>query len=276
VAAVRPGPALPAAFGGAVREPAPRFDAHDHVLLHAPTGDLHTIAGRLLERPMDRDRPPWAPHVLPGEDGLSVGALVTFHHALADGLRAPTLAAGLLDPVGPPAARTRSEKPRRAARHARAARPPHGRRLRRRAGPGHGPRPGPARSATDVRSPTARTAEPTGTRRTAGAVLDIDDVHRVRKTAGGTVNDVVLAIVADAPRRRPDERGDSSAGLAHGPWPPCPGAARAAPTRRATGCPAASSGSRVGEPDPLARLWFGILATSVPLPSRTVRLDGHP
>ncbi|MFK0173822.1 wax ester/triacylglycerol synthase family O-acyltransferase [Streptomyces sp. NPDC090306] len=249
-----PGPALPTAFGGAVREPAPGFDPHDHVLLHAPTDDFHAVAGRLMERPLDRDRPPWAAHVLPGEDGVSFAVLFKFHHALADGLRALTLAAAVLDPVDLPARRARPEEPRRPAL-------PDVRRL-----PGllRGAVSdlgraldigvGLARSAADVRSPAALTAEPTGTRRTAGAVLDIDDVHRVRKTAGGTVNDVVLAIVAGALRRWLDERGAAGAGLA-------PRALVPVSRRRPRG--AHPQGNRlsgylirlpVGEPDPLARL----------------------
>ncbi|THC43739.1 DUF1298 domain-containing protein [Streptomyces sp. A1499] len=45
----------------------------------------------------------------------------------------------------------------------------------------------------------------------AGALLD--DVHRVRKAVGGTVNDVLIAVVAGALRRRLDERGDCSEGV---------------------------------------------------------------
>jgi WS/DGAT/MGAT family acyltransferase len=64
------------------------------------------------------------------------------------------------------------------------------------------------------RSTAALTAWPTGTRRTAGVVLDLDDVHRVRKVVGGTVNDVLIAVVAGALRRWLDERGDGSEGVA--------------------------------------------------------------
>jgi WS/DGAT/MGAT family acyltransferase len=65
-----------------------------------------------------------------------------------------------------------------------------------------------------MRSTTALTAEPTGTRRTAGVVVDLDDVHRVRKVVGGTVNDVLIAVVAGALRRWLEERGDGSEGVA--------------------------------------------------------------
>lgn len=93
----------PLAFGGAAREADPDFDPLNHVRLHAPTADFHTVAGRLMERPLERDRPPWEAHVLPGEDGVCFAVLFKFHHALADGLRALTLAAGVMDPMDMPA-----------------------------------------------------------------------------------------------------------------------------------------------------------------------------
>ncbi|MFF9086141.1 wax ester/triacylglycerol synthase family O-acyltransferase [Streptomyces sp. NPDC014991] len=208
----------PLGFGGATRESAPDFDPLDHVRLHAPTPDFHAAAGRLMERPLERGRPPWEAHVLPGADGVSFAVLFKFHHALADGLRALKLAAGILDPVEPP------------ERAPRAVEPPHDllsdvRRL-----PALVPElvkgalsdvgraldigASLARSTFGMRPTSALASAPSGTRRTAGVVLDIDDVHRVRKSAGGTVNDVLIAVVAGALRRWLDERGDDSKGVA--------------------------------------------------------------
>ncbi|MEU5634654.1 wax ester/triacylglycerol synthase family O-acyltransferase [Streptomyces rishiriensis] len=203
----------PFAFGGAVREPDPDFDPLHHVRLHERAADFQAEAGRLMERPLERGRPPWEAHVVPGEDGVSFAVLFKFHHALADGLRALTLAAAVLDPMDMPAPRPRPAAPA-------APRIPDVRRL-----------PGLLRGAVSevgraldigasvavsglgVRSSTALTAESTGTRRTAGVVIDLDDVHRIRKVAGGTVNDVLIAVVAGALRRWLDERGDGSAGV---------------------------------------------------------------
>ncbi|MGW4735773.1 wax ester/triacylglycerol synthase domain-containing protein, partial [Streptomyces shenzhenensis] len=110
---------LPLAFGGAAREPDPGFDPLNHVRLHAPTDDFHTVAGRLMQRPLERDRPPWEAHVLPGADGVSFAVLFKFHHALADGLRALKLAAGVLDPMELPQRGPRpTEPPRRVCRSA--------------------------------------------------------------------------------------------------------------------------------------------------------------
>ncbi|KUO06644.1 wax ester/triacylglycerol synthase family O-acyltransferase [Streptomyces caeruleatus] len=204
----------PFSFGGATREPAPDFDPLDHVRLHAPTADFQAVAGRLMERPLERGRPPWEAHVLPGEDGVSFAVLFKFHHALADGLRALTLAAAVLDPMDMPARKPRPEEPRvrglpdvrRLPGLVRGALSDVGRALDIGASV--------AVSTFGVRSSSALVAEPSGTRRTAGVVVDIDDVHVVRKAVGGTVNDVLIAVVAGALRRWLDERGDGSEGVA--------------------------------------------------------------
>lgn len=204
----------PSALGGAVREPAPDFDPLDHVRLHEATPDFQAAAGRLMERPLERDRPPWEAHVLPGEDGVSFAVLFKFHHALADGLRALTLAAAVLDPMDLPAPRPRPAEPprallpdvRRLPDLLRGALSDMGRALDIGASV--------AVSTLGMRTTRALSAEPTGTRRTAGVVVDLDDVHRVRKVVGGTVNDVLIAVVAGALRRWLDERGDGSDGVA--------------------------------------------------------------
>ncbi|MGV9626609.1 wax ester/triacylglycerol synthase family O-acyltransferase [Streptomyces sp. NPDC003487] len=208
----------PLSFGGATREPVADFDPLDHIRLHAPTADFHAEAGRLMERPLERERPPWEAHVLPGADGVSFAVLFKFHHALADGLRALGLAAAVLDPVDLPARRPRAEEPPRGLL-------PDVRRLPelvRGAVSGALSDVGRALdigasvavSTLGMRSTPALTAEPTGTRRTAGVVVDLDDVHRVRKAVGGTVNDVLIAVVAGALRTWLDERGDGSEGVA--------------------------------------------------------------
>lgn len=204
----------PFSFGGATREPAPDFDPLDHVRLHAPTADFQAVAGRLMERPLERERPPWEAHVLPGEDGVSFAVLFKFHHALADGLRALTLAAAVLDPMDLPARKPRPEAPR-------SSRVPDVRKLPELVrgtlsdvGRALDIGASVAVSTLAMRSSDALTAEPSGTRRTAGVVVDIDDVHVIRKAVGGTVNDVLIAVVAGALRRWLDERGDGSEGVA--------------------------------------------------------------
>ena len=245
---------LSLSFGSATREADPDFDPMHHVRLHAPTADFQADAGRLMERPLERGRPPWEAHVLPGEDGVSFAVLFKFHHALADGLRALTLAAAILDPMDMPERRPRPAEParglipdvRKLPGLVRGALSDVGRALDIGASV--------ARSTLDVRSSSALTSEPSGTRRTAGVVVDLDDVHRIRKTVGGTVNDVLIAVVAGALRSWLDERGDGSEGVA-------PRALIPVSKRRPRS--AQPQGNRlsgylirlpVDDPDPLARL----------------------
>ncbi|WP_344609682.1 wax ester/triacylglycerol synthase family O-acyltransferase [Streptomyces glaucus] len=244
----------PFSFGGAAREPDPDFDPLDHVRLHAPTADFQAVAGRLMRRPLERSRPPWEAHVLPGEDGVSFAVLFKFHHALADGLRALTLAAAVLDPMDMPAPGPRPETPprgplpdvRRLPEMLRDAVCDLGRALDIGASV--------ALSTLDVRSTPALTAESSGTRRTAGVVVDLDDVHRIRKAEGGTVNDVLIAVVAGALRRWLDERGDGSEGVA--PRALIPVSRRRPRTAHPQGNRLSGYVTRlpVDDPDPLARL----------------------
>ncbi|MFV0132458.1 wax ester/triacylglycerol synthase family O-acyltransferase [Streptomyces sp. HMX87] len=244
----------PFSFGGAAREPDPGFDPLDHIRLHAPTADFQAGAGRLMERPLHRHRPPWEAHVLPGEDGVSFAVLFKFHHALADGLRALTLAAGILDPLDMPAPRPRPEEPRRGLLPDVRKMPELLRGALSEAGRALDIGACAALSGLDVRSSPAFTAEPSGTRRTAGVVVDLDDVHRVRKAEGGTVNDVLIAVVAGALRRWLDERGDGSEGVA--PRALIPVSNRRPRTAQPPGNRLSGYLIRlpVGDPDPLGRL----------------------
>ncbi|MFD5073736.1 wax ester/triacylglycerol synthase family O-acyltransferase [Streptomyces sp. NPDC058371] len=247
-------PAFPLSFGGAAREPAPDFDPLDHVRLHAPATDFHTDAGRLMERPLERDKPPWEAHVLPGEDGVSFAILFKFHHALADGLRALMLAAELMDPMDMPAPRPRPAEPprglfpdvRKLPGLVRGTLSDLGRALDIGASV--------ARATWGVRSSAALTSEATGTRRTAGVAIELDEVHRIRKSVGGTVNDVLIAVVAGALRRWLDERGDGSEGVA--PRALIPVSRRRPRTAHPQGNRLSGYLIRlpVDDPDPLARL----------------------
>ncbi|MFB9352300.1 wax ester/triacylglycerol synthase family O-acyltransferase [Streptomyces heliomycini] len=242
------------AFGGATREPDPGFDPLDHVRLHPPAADFHTAAGRLMGRPLQRARPPWEAHVLPGEDGLSFAVLFKFHHALADGLRALTLAAALMDPMDLPAPRPRPTEPSRGLLPDVREVPGLVRDALSDAGRALDIGAAVARSTLDMRSSPALTCAPSGTRRTAGTVIDLDDVHRIRKSAGGTVNDVLIAVVAGALRRWLDERGDGSEGVA--PRALIPVSRRRPRTAHPQGNRLSGYLMRlpVGERDPLARL----------------------
>ncbi|MEU9706739.1 WS/DGAT domain-containing protein, partial [Streptomyces sp. NPDC047981] len=106
----------------------------------------------------------------------------------------------------------------------------------------------------DAPATAALAADSSGTRRVATAVLDLDRVHRVRRGAGGTANDVLLAVVAGALRRWLDGRGAEVPGADPRALVPV--------SRRRPGAAAGTGNSfsayllalPVTEPDPAARL----------------------
>ncbi|MEU9104163.1 wax ester/triacylglycerol synthase family O-acyltransferase [Streptomyces xanthophaeus] len=249
-------------FGAAAWACDPDFDATRHVFL-VPTDapDPHTAAGPLMARPLDRELPPWEAHVLAGPDPDSFAVLFKFHHALADGLGALALAAALFD-EGPalrsPARPVPAPRPGSALRRlpgALAARVQDvGQALEIGAAMARSGLPlgVPAALTTDLMAAPARP----GVRAVAGLALDLDEVNLIRKAAGGTVNDVLIALVAGALRRWLEGRGD--------PEPRGPGPRALIPVSRRRG-PGASGGAAnrlsgyllrlpLAEPDALRRL----------------------
>ncbi|MER7956531.1 wax ester/triacylglycerol synthase family O-acyltransferase [Streptomyces sp. NPDC096030] len=267
--------------GGAAWSTDKHFDVRRHVREIALPGadfgaETARLAGELMERPVERGLPPWEMYLLTGAPDGSFAVLVKLHHALADGMRAVAIGAGIFDEIAALARRTgrkagaRGESPD--GRRRPAAVPP------RSWLPGPGRIVGAARErigdlgravevgASVVGASVARAgrldppataalaADSSGTRRVATAVLDLERVHRIRRASGGTANDVLLALVAGALRRWLDERGE-----------PLPGAdprALVPVSRRRPGSPAASGNSLsayllslpVTEPDPAVRL----------------------
>ncbi|MER5361677.1 wax ester/triacylglycerol synthase family O-acyltransferase [Streptomyces sp. NPDC002785] len=221
------------------------------------------LAGELMEQPLERGLPPWQMYVIGGADGGSFAVLVKLHHALADGMRAVAIGAGIFDEIASGAGRARSGMPTRRARTV----------------PPRSWMPGPRQvaglalgriedlgrafgvgasmvraSRLDLRGAPALTASSSGTRRLATADLDLDAVQRIRRAAGGTTNDVLLAVVAGALRRWMLERGE--------PLPAEDPRALVPVSRRRPGQAAATGnklsayllGLPVSEPDPWKRL----------------------
>ncbi|MFJ7497059.1 wax ester/triacylglycerol synthase family O-acyltransferase [Streptomyces sp. NPDC097727] len=221
------------------------------------------LAGELMERPLERGLPPWQMYVIGGAEDGPFAVLVKLHHALADGMRAVAIGAGIFDEIASAAGRGRSGMPARRAR----------------AVPPRSWMPGPRQvaglaldriedlgrafgvgasmvraSRLDLRGAPALTASSSGTRRLVTADLDLDAVQRIRRAAGGTTNDVLLAVVAGALRRWMLERGE--------PLPAEDPRALVPVSRRRPGQAAASGnklsayllGLPVSEPDPCKRL----------------------
>lgn len=211
-----------------------------HSRLPTPGGreELAARVGELLALPLAPGRPQWELHVLGDLAGGGAAVVAKLHHALGDGLRAVGLGLELFDPledldppprpglrpglrvVPAPASTQRAGVglPERVAGALSGAvsgmAAPVGRLLN----PGIRwgevtQRAGDARESAEIAAAVAhrmvlRPAPPSPLhvrsgphRRFAMLRLDLDDLHRVRKTHGGTVNDVILAVVAGGLRR---------------------------------------------------------------------------
>jgi diacylglycerol O-acyltransferase len=200
------------------------FDLEYHVRhSHLPTPgtdvQLKTLVARLLERPLDRARPLWEATFIEGLPGGRFAMVIKVHHCLVDGIAGMDILAALFDP----APVTRIEPPRPWT----PVPPPStvdlvADELRRRGGgalalvqrlPGIV-----AEGGTEI---GARVAHLVGLLRTGlGRVgdspfnrpigphrrvewvrFDLEQVKAIRRKLGGTVNDVVLAIVSGGLRR---------------------------------------------------------------------------
>lgn len=195
------------------------FDVQRHVRrVVLPEGDFMAeatrLAGELMERPLGRGLPPWQMYLLenPGDGPFAV--LVKLHHALADGMRAVAIGAGIFDQIasagaGRGAVRRRTPVPPRSwlpgPYEAAGMAIDRLGDVRRALGVGASVV---RASRLDLRAGTALTARSSGTRRLATADLDAETVQRIRRTEGGTANDVLLAVVAGALRRWMLERGE--------------------------------------------------------------------
>ncbi|WP_317495198.1 wax ester/triacylglycerol synthase family O-acyltransferase [Haloechinothrix sp. LS1_15] len=203
----------------------PTFDPADHIHTHmlARPGQpeqLEAAAATVMAQPLLEGRPPWEAHVFGGVAHGRFAVVFKMHHALADAAGSFSVAAPLLDgvppgrgrqarpadsdPSTPPtlpgpaalagwAARTLRDLPGTAA-DAVAAASGVRRRVERLAGV--------ALSTLAAVRPLAASSPVTSmlagsSRREAAFVrLDTDEMHRVRKWTGGTLNDVVLSVIA--------------------------------------------------------------------------------
>jgi WS/DGAT/MGAT family acyltransferase len=202
------------------------FDISYHVrrsALPRPGDDdaLRALVGRLQSRRLDRNRPLWEMYLVEGLAGGGFAIVTKTHHAMVDGISAVDIGTLILDPTPVPRSEPSADweprpEPSRIGLVAGALTDG----LRR---PGQTLET--ARSAvTDVRAigsrllggalgvaAAARTSlraapesplnDAIGEQRRYGmAATSLDDYNLIRKTHGGTVNDVVLAVVAGALR----------------------------------------------------------------------------
>lgn len=180
---------------------------------------LLDLVSRLASRPLDRKRPLWEAYLIEGLSGDRVAVMTKTHPALVDGLSAIDIGQVLLDvdpearapePVDWQPARAPSgaelvlqavdeyvRRPSSVVGAARAAAAD----LRATAGRVGGVAGGLLRAvrSTVLPAPHSPLNAPVGRhRRVAVARARLDDLRRVRKVHGGTVNDVLLTVVAGA------------------------------------------------------------------------------
>jgi WS/DGAT/MGAT family acyltransferase len=89
-------------------ETAPRFDVQQHVFRHQlrPPGDvaqLVKLVSRLFARPLDRRRPLWELHLIDGLEGDRSALFSKVHHCMIDGVSGVQLMGVLFDPSPHPA-----------------------------------------------------------------------------------------------------------------------------------------------------------------------------
>ena len=229
--------AVPLALGHPSWEDDPDFDAGQHVTrwcLPAPggEGELREVASLLLARPLDRDRPLWEMHLIEGLAGGRCAVLQKVHHCMIDGVAGAQLLEMLLDPA-PAAAPAVSRAPRcdaplpeagtriaraigdelalraratwQAIARPRAALDAIGR-LR------HAAFSAFALAAGDV--PTLPWNATLGARRrVAFTRLPFDGIRAIRAAHGGSVNDVVLAVLAGGLKRLLEAQGFDTRGV---------------------------------------------------------------
>ncbi len=224
---------VPLGAGRPVWADDPHFRCDYHVrrtALPAPGGDaqLRRLVGRVMSQQLDRGRPLWELWAVEGLTGGRWALISKLHHSMVDGVSASSLITELMDrrrdaPVLPPAPWTPAPEPGDVALVAgalaeRASRPLH--RALATAGAlrhpasyaGHGAAAlrGLAAYTHIVRPPHATALNgPIGRhRRWDWSRARLGDVREIRTAFGGTVNDVVLTVVAHGFRELLEHRGE--------------------------------------------------------------------
>jgi diacylglycerol O-acyltransferase len=177
-----------------VRVPRVMLDDHlYHHRLHEPgrSAQLNELCGRIHETLLPRDRPLWEMHLIDGLEGGGQVLVVKTHHAITDGLAGIELAEVLFDRA--PETARRIELP--AMRFAGTGVPSPFTALQSMLGVAFTAAGGPFALAGPFNGPV-------GAHRTfATATLRMDVIRRAKEKLGGSVDDVMLAVVAAGLRR---------------------------------------------------------------------------
>jgi len=211
-----------------------RFDIGYHVRITAlpkpgSWEQLVTLASRVQETNLDRERPLWELWFVEGLEGGNVGLIQKTHHSLVDGVSGVDVATILLDitpdysppvieewaPERAPAPsqllvdtmRERVTEPREIVRSVRSALRGPRRAISRATNVTRGMSTLVSRDAVAPRT-SLNDARSGRHRRIAVARIPLDDVKQIRKALGGTVNDVILAGVGGGLQRLLVSRGE--------------------------------------------------------------------
>ena len=166
--------------------PDPSFDLGRHVVAHPPTGAaaVRDRAAAEFDSPLPRERPLWRLALLPGRDEPGVAVWV-MHHAMADGVSLVDLLDGLFGASGgPPAPYRAGRRPTDRLESARLGMRGLKRLATEKPGPPAG-HPGLNRAIDEARQ-------------VRWVHAPLERLREVQSAAGGTLNDVYLAVVARA------------------------------------------------------------------------------
>jgi WS/DGAT/MGAT family acyltransferase len=193
----------------------PEFDATCHIHLHRVSSlyeldPLAAYASRWIARPLDTRKPLWDAHLVTGLPEGRFALLLKLHHALTDGAGAFAVASGLLDeiPATPRTAVPPVPAPRRSTFDA----------MRDTINSTWAQAGEAATIASSVLLatrpyPASPITAPNAKGRSLGFVrLEMADVRRIRRSHGGTTNDIVLAVFAGALREWLINRGQRADG----------------------------------------------------------------
>jgi diacylglycerol O-acyltransferase / wax synthase len=213
----------------------PNFDIRNHIrqvtLRHGTEGDLKAVASKIVSSHLDRQRPLWDLTLVRGLEGNRTGLVVRIHHCLADGVAGVGVVNVLMDPspVPPPPPSKPPVFQPPPARDAGAqlletlfksyfsavngALTLHSEAMKiaqeALANPG-----GPLADLVNVMPELAAPAERLpfnlvcqGPQKFAWTEVSMADIKTIRESSGGTVNDVILAVTAQAFRRYAELRG---------------------------------------------------------------------
>lgn len=215
----------------------PDLVLEDHIfglpaLAEVTPENVASVAAEVMRHPLDRKRPLWELHVLEGHDDGRMAIIAKVHHAAIDGVSGLSLLANLVDFSADPS----PERPAVEAPSVTGGRPPGAapmvrswleglvadsahdlrqmsgsiaRRRARRAADEGAPDPTESSWRQMAAAPRTSLTRPISDRRAVAlCTLPMDDLGRVKKSLGGTLNDVVLAVVGGGLHDLLRERGD--------------------------------------------------------------------